>query len=123
MEKTGKVTAAGIMTIIAGCVGIGAGAWIALMRGAIGGVAGWGGMYGIGGMTGMSALTGILGMIGRGAIGLGIVALIGGIYTLKRRCWGFSLAGAICAIILVPVGTVLGIISTVFVSKRKKEFS
>ncbi len=123
MEKTGKVTAAGILTIIAGCMGIGAGAWMTLMREAIGGMARWGGMGGMAGMGDMGALSGILGMIGGGAIGLGIVALIGGIYALKRRCWGLSLAGTICAMVLVPVGTVLGIISVIFISKRRKEFA
>lgn len=120
MERTGKLTAAGIMTIIAGCFGIGVGSWIALMGDVIGGMAKWDGMAE---MAGMAGLAGILGMIGGAGIGLGIVALIGGIFALQRRLWGLALAGTICAIPLVPPGTVLGIISLIFVSKRRKEFA
>jgi hypothetical protein len=101
------VKAAGILTIIAGCYGIGVGAAMAT----VGGV--------IGMLTGMPAL----GAIGGGAIGLGIVALIGGIFALRRRTWGFALTGTILAIPLFPVGTVLGIISLIFVAKRKGEFA
>jgi len=108
MEKTKKVTAAGIMNIISGCYGIGIGASFAFS----GGLAGQ--MYGLGET---------LSAIGGGLIGLGVVALIGGIFALMRKVWGLALAGSILAIPLLPVGTVLGIISLVFVSKRKSEFS
>lgn len=119
------VKAGGILTIIAGCVGIGAGAWLTLialpmgMGGAIaGGMAG--GMVGpaLGGL--LAGLAGFLGMIGTGAIGLGVVALIGGIFTLRRRLWGLALTGAILAI---PIMLPLGILATIFVSKRRKEFA
>ena len=98
------VKAAGILSIIGGIVGIIAGA-IALGAGAL-----------------VTELTGTFGMegIGGGFIGLGIVALIGGICTLRRKSWGFSLAGAICAMFpIVP----LGVLSIIFVSARKKEFT
>jgi len=50
----------------------------------------------------------------------GIVAIIGGTQSLKRRRWGLSLAGAICA--MMPPATLLGIISTVFVTMARDEF-
>jgi len=50
----------------------------------------------------------------------GIVAIIGGIQCLKRRRWGLSLAGAICA--MMPPATLLGIMSTVFVALARDEF-
>ena len=121
MERTWKGTTAGILTIIAGCVGIGAGAWIALIAmplGMIGAVAGGLGEAAIGGLLG--GLSGIIGIIGAGIIGLGIVALIGGIYTLRRRIWGFALTGAILATFCMAP---LGVLSIIFVSKGKKEFS
>ncbi|GAG33359.1 unnamed protein product [marine sediment metagenome] len=98
------VKAAGILSIIGGIVGIIAGA-IAIGASAL-----------------IAQLTGTFGMegIGGGLIGLGIVALIGGIVTLRRKVWGFSLAGAICALFpIVP----LGILAIIFVSMGKKEFA
>jgi len=98
------VKAAGILSIIGGIVGIVAGA-IAIGASAL-----------------IAQLTGTFGMegIGGGLIGLGIVALIGGIITLKRKVWGFALAGAICAMFpCVP----LGILAIIFVSKGRKEFA
>ena len=104
MERTWKGTTAGILTIIAGCIGIGAGAIFAIG----GGIA--------------TALTGIvwLAAAGAGVIAIGIIALIGGIYMLKRKLWGFALTGAILATL---VGGPLGILAIIFVVKGKKEFS
>ncbi len=98
------VKAAGILTIIGGIVGIGVGASVA--SGAA--------LYGA--LTGM----GMLGAIGAPLIGLGIVALIGGIYAMRRRAWGFALTGAICA--LFPV-VPLGILAIIFVAMGRKEFA
>ena len=121
MERTWKVTTAGILTIIAGCLGITVGALLTLVAvplglgGAIAGIldeAGiWGGLLG--------GLAGMLGMIGASIIGVGIVAIIGGIYALKRRIWGFALAGAILA---TMCSTPLGVLAIIFVSMGKKEF-
>lgn len=114
------VKAGGILTIIAGCVGIGIGAWLALMALPLGvGGAIVGGTVGpaLGGL--LAGLAGLVGMIGKAAIGLGVVALIGGIFTLRRRLWRLALTGAILAIIcMLP----LGILATIFVSKSRREF-
>ena len=104
MEKTWKATTAGILSIIGGIVGIVAGA-VAL------------------GITTLAAqITGMfgLGAIGGGLLALGIVALIGGIVTLRRKAWGFALAGAICA--LFPLAP-LRILDFVGVILGKKEFA
>jgi len=104
MERTWKATTAGIMTIIGGIIGIVAGA-AALGLTAV-----------IGELTGLFGFTGI----GGGFLALGIIALIGGIMMLKRKVWGFALAGAICAIFpIVP----LGILAIIFVSMGRKEFA
>jgi len=74
---------------------------------------------------------------------VGIVALIGGIYALRARVWGFALAGGI---VLIGIGVViigplmglfgeyldlafsflpfliLGIPGTIFIALRKREF-
>ncbi|GAG33364.1 unnamed protein product, partial [marine sediment metagenome] len=65
-------------------------------------------------------LAGIIGTIGSGLIGLGVVAIIGGIFALRRKLWGLALAGAICAI---PCSAALGILATIFVSLGRREFA
>ena len=98
------VKAAGILSIIGGIVGIVAGA-IAL------------------GITALAAqITGMFGLeaIGGGFLALGIIALIGGIVTLRRKAWGFALTGAICA--LFPV-VPLGIFAIIFIAMGRKKFA
>lgn len=105
--KTWKPTTSGILLIVAGCYGIGIGAAVTTM----GGIAGM--------ITGLEWLA----AIGGGLIAMGVVALIGGIVSLKRRVWGLALAGAILSLPLLPVGTVMGILSIIFLTKSKGEFS
>ena len=52
---------------------------------------------------------------------LGVLAVVGGIYTLKRHNWGMSLAGAVCAIFLP--GWLPGILATVFLATSRSEFN
>jgi len=47
-----------------------------------------------------------------------LIALIGGYYILKRKSWGWALAGAICSI-LFPF---FGIPAVILLVKRKSEF-
>jgi len=51
---------------------------------------------------------------------LGIVAIIGGVYALRRRIWGLALAGSICAFFCAWF---LGIPAIIFVILGKSEFS
>ena len=54
-----------------------------------------------------------------GCVGiLGIVAIIGGISALRRKRFGLSLAGAICALI----SGLMGILAVIFVALGKREF-
>ncbi|UCC90203.1 MAG: hypothetical protein JSW24_03425 [Dehalococcoidia bacterium] len=98
------VKAAGILTIIGGIFGIVSGA-IAL-----------------GVTTLAAAVTGMFGLeaIGGGFLALGIIALIAGIVTLRRRAWGFALTGAICALFpIIP----LGVLAIIFVAMGRREFA
>jgi hypothetical protein len=105
MERTWKGTTAGILTIIGGVCGIAIGAILATVGTAF--------MLGIPGLELMAG-------IGGGIIAIGIVALISGIFTLRRKSWGFALAGAILALFpIIP----LGVLAIIFVSLGKKEFS
>jgi len=116
MKKAWKPPTAGIMTIIAGGMGIGVGAYINVFSEVIGELAG------VSELVELGELIGFLATFGWAVIGLGIVALIGGIFALKKKLWGLALAGAICATPMIPVGTTLGILSIVFLAKGKKEF-
>ncbi|MCD6568216.1 MAG: hypothetical protein J7K94_05745 [Dehalococcoidia bacterium] len=106
--KTWKPMTAGILMIIAGIVE----AIFGILGTVIGGaVAGWVSMPGLGGLVGVTAIL----------IVLGIVAIVGGIYSLKRQTWGLALAGAICS--LFGPWFILGILAIIFVSMGKSEFS
>ena len=50
----------------------------------------------------------------------GVLALLGGISALRRKHWGLAMTGAICA--LVPLQTILGIVSVVFLSLCRDDF-
>ena len=48
----------------------------------------------------------------------GLIAVIGGISAIRRKSFGLSLAGAICALPLAP----FGILAVIFVALGKREF-
>lgn len=103
MERTWKPTTAGILAIVAGAFQVIWGIVVAIFGGIGAGLMGWG----------------WLGAIGAPLIVLGIVAIVGGIYALKRRIWGLALAGSICALI---GPWFLGIPAIIFVAMGKGEF-
>jgi hypothetical protein len=57
-------------------------------------------------------------IVGGPILVLGIIAIIGGVSALRRKSFGLSLAGAICAL----PSHILGILAIIFVSLSKKEF-
>jgi len=48
-----------------------------------------------------------------------VFPIIGGVYALQRRRWGWALAGSIVAIFR---SSILGILATIFVAMAKNEF-
>jgi len=50
---------------------------------------------------------------------LGIIAIVGGVSALRRKSFGLSLAGAICAL----PSNILGILAVIFVALSKRKFS
>jgi hypothetical protein len=58
-------------------------------------------------------------IIGGILLALGIVAIAGGVSAIRRKSFGLSLAGAICA--LIPIN-LLGLLAVIFVSLGKREF-
>jgi len=54
-------------------------------------------------------------------LAISIMAIIGGIYSIKRWRWGLALAGAICAI-LTMWAWAIGVAAVVFVALARNEF-
>ena len=128
MDRTWKPKTAGIMNIISGCYGIGIGTFLATLGTSFSTVYPFIERYlgdiDISGIPfDISGIGLLIGALGAAGITLGVIALIGGIFALKRRLWGLSVAGAIVSLPLIPVGTVLGILSIIFLVKGKKEFA
>jgi len=112
MERTWKPTTAGILSIIAGCIGLLIGLGLAVGLGIAGTLIDMIPGFIGGGLLVLIAVPGII---------LGVVAIVGGIYALKRRLWGLALAGSICA--LIGPWFLLGILAIIFVSLGKREFN
>jgi hypothetical protein len=110
MERTWKPTTAGVLGILAGAIAVIMGLVVAVAGGILGTVLGVFVPFIGGAVAGIFAIPVIL----------GIVAIIGGVYAVKRRSWGFALAGSICALFCVFF---LGIPAIIFVILGKPEFS
>jgi hypothetical protein len=57
-------------------------------------------------------------IIAGGLLLLGILAIVGGVSAIRRKRFGLSLAGAICALL----SGLLGILAVIFVALGKKDF-
>ena len=112
-ERTWKPTAAGILSIIGGVGQVIGGIVFAIGSSFL---ARFTEMEFIGGV--IERFSGSYALIGTLLIVLGIIAILGGIYALRRRIWGLALAGSICALPLF----VLGIPAIIFVIRGKREF-
>ena len=114
MEKTKKPTVAGVLNIITGALGV---------LGAIGSFIAFYVVGGDWGIPGMEAIPGFVpGIILGTAIPsllIAVLALIGGIFAVQRRRWGWSLTGSIASILSIFP---LGVIATILVAISKKEF-
>ena len=105
-------TAAGILSIIAGVVGFFSGILVAV----VGRIVGMDWVYELW-MAGVPLIGFWIATIV--LIAIGIVAIIGGIFAIRRRVWGMALAGAICSF---PSRWILAIPAIVFLALSKQEF-
>ena len=138
MERTWKPTTAGILNLISGAMGIAGGVTTIILGGFVGRLGGlsteisdalseWAGAW-IPKATDLQSLitevagisSAILMAVGIMLLVFGVIALIGGIYAIKRQKWGLALAGSILAL---PAGGILGILAIIFVSLGRREFS
>jgi hypothetical protein len=115
MEKTWKPTAAGVVSIIAGIIGLGALIVMVLGSAFLQFIL----QIASEPYQEIPALTSFTGGIVVVGLIIAALAIVGGIYALRRRIWGLALAGSICA--LVPF-VIPGILAIVFLSQSKNEF-
>lgn len=120
MEKTWKPTTAGILNIISGALSaLGA---IGLII-AITAVETWTFLLDVIPPEDLPFVVPILSTVLIIALVLTIIEavfpIVGGVFALQRRKWGWALAGSIISILGVFP---LGVLSTIFVSMAKKEF-
>ena len=108
MEQTWKPTTAGILNIISGAIGVVFGILVGVLGTSITMIPGV-----------PAEVMGILAAIAIPLIILGIIAIVGGVYALKRSKWGLALAGSICSLFCVWILAVLAII---FVAMGRDEF-
>jgi membrane protease YdiL (CAAX protease family) len=118
MERTWKTKTAGILAIIIGALCVIEWGVVAVL-----GIFEWGWLA-IGGLLGAG---GIIEAIAAIVIAIGIVAIVGGIFALRRKRWRLALAGSICAIfclwfIPILVNVPLAIAAIVLVVLGKSEF-
>ena len=106
-KKTWKPTTAGILSIIAGAMQTIGGIIVTVVGGTIAR------------LPAVPIMPRIFGIIAIPIIVIGIVAVVGGIYALRRKVWGLALAGCICSL-FGP--WFLGIPAIIFVAMGKGEF-
>jgi len=116
MEKSWKPGTAGILCIIAGILGLIIGIGIELLGGIAGAVIQQLHVT----IPGLSGLVGgLIAGIGIVELVFGVVAILGGVFALRRRVWGLALAGSICATFVIWV---LGIPAIIFTALARDEF-
>jgi len=109
-ERTWKPRVAGILSITGGAVQV---IMAILLLAFVGYIQGMGWFSGI-----FAPVIGQLANIGVLLIYLGVIAIVGGIFALRRSNWGLALAGSICALPTV----FLAIPAIIFVILGKREF-
>jgi hypothetical protein len=117
-RNTWKTKTAGILAIVVGAVGVVE--WVAVA--AL--VTLTGGWLAIGDLLGSGGIVAVVVAI---VIAIGIVAIVGGVFALKRKRWGLALAGSICALFslfFIPIllNVPLAIAAIVLVVLGKGEF-
>jgi hypothetical protein len=114
-DRSGLLTAGGILSIVAGAFEVTFGAVVTAltMSGVIPGVF-HRGRFDI-------HITPSFTYLGVPLLVLGIIAIVGGVSALRRKSFGLSLAGAICALPSYILG-ILAILAVIFVALGKREF-
>jgi len=115
MEKTSKPIVTGVLDIVAGILGLIWAISLFIGFGVTGGIID---ILGIGHIP--EFLPGLILGMAIPALIIAILALIGGVFALQRKWWGWALTGSIFAILaFLP----LGIAAVILVAQSKDEFA
>lgn len=106
INKTGKPIVAGVLSIIAGCFALIGALFFVVPMVTLG-------------VIGVTFIIPILLAIAIMPAVLGTLALVGGIYAMKRKIWGLALAGSIASAFICPI---LGIPTLVLITLSRNEF-
>lgn len=125
MRRTRKPVVAGILSILAGTVAVGGGIAIILVGGGLTGLQmGTWADYLAGGfpasLSGATILSPLLlGSLGAVLAPSGILSIVGGAESIRRRHWKLALAGCLCATAVIPV---VGLPAVLLVIVSRSEF-
>ena len=117
MEKSWKPLTGGILSIIGGVIGLFASMGLFIAISALNFTEDWMGRWGMYDIP--INITSILLAIAIPFCVCGIIAVIGGIFAVQRKCWGMALAGSIAA--FFPAW-ILGLGAMVFIAISHDEF-
>jgi hypothetical protein len=117
MENSWKSLTGGILSIIGGMIGLFAILGIFIAISALNFTEDWMGHWGMYNLP--INITPILLAIAIPLCICGIIAIIGGIFAVQRKCWGMALAGSIAS--FFPVW-IFGLGSIVFIAISRDEF-
>jgi hypothetical protein len=117
MGNSWKPLTGGILSIIGGVIGLFASLGLFIAISALNFTENWMGQWGLYDLP--INVSSILLAIAIPLCICGIIAVIGGIFAVQRKCWGMALAGSIAA--FFPAG-MLGLGAVVFIAISKDEF-
>ena len=115
MKKTPMPVIAGALSLVSGIIGL-----ISFMGLLIGGAAvGWTALRITGWIPGFDVTLSLLSLGTVVTLVTGVIAVVGGAFALRRRQWGWALAGSICAVI---PSFFLGLVAVILIALSRKEF-
>ncbi|MDD1768380.1 MAG: zinc ribbon domain-containing protein [Methanomassiliicoccales archaeon] len=111
----------GILVVISGLIGIVTGLILAVTASTI--LDALGDMYGA---DILQAVEGVLVACGVIWFIIGLIALIGGIFAIRRKRWGIAIVGGVFGLLTIGpyfIGSILGLIGLILIAISKDEFS
>jgi len=117
MKEPWKALAGGALSIIAGALSVAAGLLLLVLGGTLSGVLATLGVPDLLYLVPFPVFAGFTVPL----FILGLVAIVGGAYAVRRRNWPLALAGAMCALFSPHVG-IFGMLAIVFIVMGKNEF-
>ena len=116
MKKTPMPTIAGVLAILSGTASI-----LAFLAFLVGGMAAaWTIPFGLEWAPGLGLQFAAGFAFKTLGLGIGVIALIGGIFAIQRKHWGWAMAGSVCA--LAPV-FVFGVAAIILTAVARPEFA